>query len=187
MRRGKEGSGVRSLTESQEDVSMYICTVGLQKNRMGVEDRPVYSLALSLSIDPVHGRSQDPKDKAIFVLKFFFLSFPLGLFQIPNGCDLPHVYAPLWPVSGGATEKNQRIGTFSDCKSQPCLSLCGLRTCISSLSTLVSSRVGLLMPPHKLWGWSSPACTPSMVVVVWSTFYLPYILDSNSKPHFASW
>ena len=72
MRRGKEGSGIRSLTGSQEDVYMCICTVGLQKNRVEVEDRPGYSLALSLSIDSAHGRSQAPKDKAIFVLKFFF-------------------------------------------------------------------------------------------------------------------
>lgn len=55
---------------------MCICTVGLQKNRVGVEDRPGYSLALSLSIDSAHGRSQAPKDKAIFVLKiFFYLAF----------------------------------------------------------------------------------------------------------------
>lgn len=111
----------------------------------------------------------------------FFPSFPLGLFQIPNSCGLPHVYAPILTcLQWGHIEKNQRIGTFSDCKSQPCLSLCDLRTWVSSLSTLVSARVGLLMPPHELWGWSSPARTPSMAVVVWPTFYLPCILDMGS-------
>lgn len=112
VRRGKEGSRIRSLAESQEDVYMYICIVGLQKNRVGVEDRPVYNLALSPSIDPIGGKSQALKDKAIFVLQFlFFPSISLGLFQIPKGCDLPHVYAPILTcLQWGHVEKNQRSG-----------------------------------------------------------------------------
>ena len=130
MNKGKEGFKIRSLTESQEGVYKYICTVGVWKTRVGVEDRSVYSLALSPSIDPTGGRFQALKDKAIFVLQFlFFPSFPLVLFQILNGCGLPHVYAPILTcLQWGHVEKNQRIGTFSDCKSQPRLSLCVLRT-----------------------------------------------------------
>lgn len=50
MNKGKEGFKIRSLTESQEGVYTYHCTVGVWKSRVGVGDRPVYSLALSPSI-----------------------------------------------------------------------------------------------------------------------------------------
>lgn len=123
MRRGKEGSGVRSLTESQEDVSMYICTVGLQKNRMGVEDRPVYSLALSLSIDPARGRSQAPKDKAIFVLKFFSLAFHSVSSKFPTAvaclmftlhCDLSPV-GPQRKIKGSGLSQTVNLSPVSHC------------------------------------------------------------------------